>query len=482
MLRLMTMIAVLLFVAHPSTSLGADVLWINPTGGGWGNPTNWSTGVAPGDNDTAIFNALSGPYIVTIAAARTVGSVAINADDCTLSISGASSDASLTVANGFINHGTIELSSSSTVRAATLAVTTGTLTNAAGATIHVLPGTGGNRNLTFELNNQGTINCDTACSIGGTLSQHQNAGSIHFASNPGASYVFGYSLSNAGQITSETTVYLNVNLINSGSISFSGSISIGRNQQGMSENRPGATLSIHETANAVGFGIVGPLNNGGLIELTGISQVNGNTQGRLTNTAGGEIHVLQAVHTPTIFFGYLDNFGRITIARGMQVQLIVVLAQNDASVINFEIAGTGNSDVAHVLLGLAAPLSPGRIGLSLVGGFVPAIGQQFNIINSVGMLVDHLSCSDIDGLLFGNGLRFNLVRTSNSLSLSVVNAPVQIGDLNCDCSVGLADLATLLANFGSTNAGPSQGDVNNDHRVSLDDLAILLGQFGTTCP
>lgn len=55
-------------------------------------------------------------------------------------------------------------------------------------------------------------------------------------------------------------------------------------------------------------------------------------------------------------------------------------------------------------------------------------------------------------------------------------------DLNGDHRVDLADLATLLSNFGtSSGATPEQGDVDNDDDVDLGDLARLLIRFGSNC-
>ncbi len=54
-------------------------------------------------------------------------------------------------------------------------------------------------------------------------------------------------------------------------------------------------------------------------------------------------------------------------------------------------------------------------------------------------------------------------------------------DTNGDGVVDLSDLATLLANFGSTEATSSQGDLDGDGDVDLSDLAALLAAFGQTC-
>ena len=60
--------------------------------------------------------------------------------------------------------------------------------------------------------------------------------------------------------------------------------------------------------------------------------------------------------------------------------------------------------------------------------------------------------------------------------------PRCIGDLNADNTVGLADLAALLGNYGTTTgAAYEDGDLDWDGDVDLSDLATLLGVYGTTC-
>lgn len=56
-------------------------------------------------------------------------------------------------------------------------------------------------------------------------------------------------------------------------------------------------------------------------------------------------------------------------------------------------------------------------------------------------------------------------------------------DVNGDGLVDLADLSTLLTNFGTTgNVTEQQGDTNNDLRIDTEDLSRLLEAFGTACP
>jgi hypothetical protein len=56
------------------------------------------------------------------------------------------------------------------------------------------------------------------------------------------------------------------------------------------------------------------------------------------------------------------------------------------------------------------------------------------------------------------------------------------GDLNCDGEVDLADLGTLLADFGCAPPGSCPGDINGDGHTDLADLGILLANFGVSCP
>ncbi len=60
-----------------------------------------------------------------------------------------------------------------------------------------------------------------------------------------------------------------------------------------------------------------------------------------------------------------------------------------------------------------------------------------------------------------------------------------VADLDCDCLVGLSDLALLLASFGSDSESPGflpAADLDGDFHVALPDLALLLSRFGDRCP
>ncbi|MBU0617624.1 MAG: choice-of-anchor J domain-containing protein, partial [Planctomycetes bacterium] len=60
--------------------------------------------------------------------------------------------------------------------------------------------------------------------------------------------------------------------------------------------------------------------------------------------------------------------------------------------------------------------------------------------------------------------------------------PFCFGDLDGDDDIDLADLAQLLAHYGTTSgASYEDGDLDGDGDVDLADLAALLAVYGTTC-
>ena len=56
--------------------------------------------------------------------------------------------------------------------------------------------------------------------------------------------------------------------------------------------------------------------------------------------------------------------------------------------------------------------------------------------------------------------------------------PACMGDINGDGSVGPADLAALLSNWGAVNPALPAADLNGDTIVNSQDLAILLSAWG----
>src|SRR5262249_20406778 len=113
--------------------------------------------------------------------------------------------ARLTVAQGFTNQGAIELTSTGTIfgHDSRLTVSSGTLSNAAGATISSLPGdNGGNRQLDVQLDNQGTLAVQQTLSMNTGL-PFANAGNVTIAAGSTLTVVGDFEQTAAGSFSTE---------------------------------------------------------------------------------------------------------------------------------------------------------------------------------------------------------------------------------------------------------------------------------------
>ncbi|HET9707039.1 MAG TPA: hypothetical protein VFP39_01915 [Gemmatimonadales bacterium] len=238
------------------------VVWINPSGGNWGNAANWSPARVPGVSDTASI-VLPGSYVVNLdvnahvaflAVGDTIGGIILDvpvgrhilidssavllragsmvlagsdtiggpgnftnqgaltmegsaittafvSNTGSLQAAGASSitgsfsnssggvlfvyssstgDATLTISSGFLNAGSIVLDNADVAaHNATLAVTSGVLTNISGSSLNSYVGTaGGTRTLAAALNNQGLIVVQQTLTIDRDSASYSNTGLI----------------------------------------------------------------------------------------------------------------------------------------------------------------------------------------------------------------------------------------------------------------------------------------------------------------
>ncbi len=155
----LSLLCLLMFISLTPQGFTADVYWINPAGGNWDTPGNWSTGAVPGLIDD-VFITLDGTYTVTLTGSKSINSLilgdTVNTGVQTLLIqANSATHSTLTAASDFTNAGTKTLTSSYSGTISTLQVTSGTLTNTGTITANV--DSGGGRTISANLVNDGTV-------------------------------------------------------------------------------------------------------------------------------------------------------------------------------------------------------------------------------------------------------------------------------------------------------------------------------------
>ncbi len=127
----------------------ATVSWINPQGGSWNDPSNWSTAALPTAGDVVVIDLPSNVTVQLSDGAASVNSLQLSD---TLVLDGGS----LSVAGDLVNTGAIHLASDG----GAVLVVNGTLTNAPGSLLSADQGAGGVQQIDANINNQGTVNVD----------------------------------------------------------------------------------------------------------------------------------------------------------------------------------------------------------------------------------------------------------------------------------------------------------------------------------
>ena len=223
---------------HPAVSsledrtLLSTVTWINPSGGDWDTPSNWSTGTVPGPADDAVIG-LSGVTVThSTSAADSVNSLTISASDASLEFS----------------NGSLSLSANSSM-AGDLMIQGGTLSTLATLTVAgPLTWSGG------VLNSTGAIDAEGGMDItGGTLD--------------------GVTLNNEGAATCSGDIAVmdgaTINNLAGATFDVQGDVSLGYGggAVGTFNNQPGATFAVADDGSDDGAQAALVFNNDGAVDL-----------------------------------------------------------------------------------------------------------------------------------------------------------------------------------------------------------------------
>jgi hypothetical protein len=178
---------------------------------------------------------------------------------------------------------------------------------------------------------------------------------------------------------------------------------------------------------------------------------NGRVNGRLTNSAG-IVSPGTSIGTLTVEGNYLQMAG---------------------GTLNIELGGTaaGQYDQLNVIGGLNGAILDGTLDVSLVNGFVPAVGNTFDVITAPGGVVN----TNVIELHPSDASAFSLsVVTGNILRLTATSAnpPMLTGDFNNNGVVDAADYVLWR------NGGPLMNDPTNG--VQPEDYNVWRANFGKT--
>ena len=338
-----------------------------------------TTGIAVGSSATLELNSgtLSGGSVALNGQLSSTGTSNVNAALTTATTSTITVGGTLTVANGFTNQGLLSFSATGTP---TLNVTSGTLTNAATGTISCAT-TG---NLVTALDNQGSV---AVTSAQGLLSlykptavvTHNNSGSMS-VSGGGLLLldIGGDTFNTSGSLSADALSILRVSggdfHQTDGTISGTGYFELVTTHSATFASNP--TVSNLYLA---GDGIVFPsaLVNGAAQKIT-LGFAGDVTAPQLTNQAGYELVVhegVDALHA-TFFF----NLGTLQVPRSFNLD--GSLNCGPLSAIAFELGGTNPGEFDQFVITGAAQLA-GAVFFNLENGFVPNVGDYFDVLTTV---------------------------------------------------------------------------------------------------
>jgi hypothetical protein len=137
-----------------------------------------------------------------------------------------------------------------------------------------------------------------------------------------------------------------------------------------------------------------------------------------------------------------------------------------------ELTGTSLNQFDRLVVNGAA-LIGGYLNIDIDGGFVPALGNTFNIISASAGVSGAFDLRDISGMPAGLTFQINYLPTA--VTLQVVSKPFFSADFDEDGDVDFTDLAIWDAAFDLNQLG----DANGDNRTDIDDWTLWRDQFGS---
>lgn len=175
----------------------------------------------------------------------------------------------------------------------------------------------------------------------------------------------------------------------------------------------------------------------------------------------------------------LNNNGEVVLGPSAGTLTTDVYVQAAGGKIDFKLEGlTQGGTYDWLEVGGNATLG-GLLDIALLGGFMPGLGNSFDIITA-GSGISGVFSSVLFPVIPNIGLGISYSANTATLTTGL------IGDLDNDGFVGLTDLNVVLSNWnGNVAAGVwIFGDPSGDGFIGIEDLNVLLGNWnaGTLPP
>jgi hypothetical protein len=374
-----------LFAAPHAAEAQATKYWAAATDGAWSDPSKWVPAGVPGASDIVEISAAGVPYTVSLQGAVSVAKLSLG-NAATLVVNGnpAKGNALLRVANGIANAGTLRLESSGGTQASNLLLTGGVLVNT--GLLEVKTGSGGQRLITADLNNQGRVQISAPLTFNKANGVYTNSGEWTIAPGQTLSITSGNQVfnQNSGTLRADGELALRTATFsfNGGSIAGSGAV------------LTAAALNIGPVAGAGQLVLRGTCTLAGNVGPDHTLWVNGNPTGGsayLRATAGftnrGTIRLESSggVYASNILLtsGALVNIGRIEVNPGTGGQRMLTsdlnnqgsFAVNAPALFSKTNGVYTNTGTLTIAAGQTLAIASGNQVLNQNGGLLDAQGE-----------------------------------------------------------------------------------------------------------
>lgn len=238
-----------------------------------------------------------------------------------------------------------------------------------------------------------------------------------------------------------------------------------------------STAALANSGRIEGYGTLrtGGLTNTGTLSVGGTLDVLGavTNNGVVSAAAGSTIRFFGPVNGPGSYTGtgtvtFLNTFSPgaspAAVSFGGDVSL------ESATSLAIELGGTAAGSQYDTVAAAGSVALGGVLDVSLLAGFMPTPGDEFQIVSSTGGVNGKFTSATLPSL---TGANWQLRYQSNAVFLRVA---IQ-GDYNFDGHVDAADYSLWRDSLGQVGAGLA-ADGNGDGRIDAGDLGVWNSNFG----